>query len=186
MELMRHRALLVLAGLFMPLFVLPTLGAGCGPSVESIENGDGEDAGPDAKPDVKWDGGKPVEAGKDALDEYVDPGCPDVGPPIEDFQCDPYKQGNGDCGFDEGCYIYVDYPSEPCGKETYGAFCMPVGPGGQGDSCNGGQDCGAGFVCVVTGSGTQCVEFCPLSGNDGCPPGLVCEPIDVEGFGGCL
>lgn len=183
---MRRRALLVIGGLLTPILVLPAVGAGCGPSVEAFEDGDAEDAGLDAKVDAKHDSGKPIDAGKDALDEYVDPGCPDVGPPIKDFQCDPYNQGNSGCAFGEGCYIYVQYPDEPCGKETYGAFCMPAGPGGQGDSCNGGQDCGAGFCCVVTGSGTQCVELCPLAGADGCPPGLVCEPIDVEGFGGCL
>jgi len=183
---MRRRLFLLLAGLLTPLVTLPLLSAGCGPSVEATEVGDEADAGKDAKTDGKHDSGKPLDAGKDAFDEYVDPGCPDVGPPIEDFACDPYNQGNGDCAGGEGCYIFVSYPDEPCGKETYGAFCLPIGPGGQGDSCNGGQDCGAGFVCVVTGSGTQCVEFCPLTGNDGCPPGLVCEPIDVEGFGGCL
>jgi hypothetical protein len=50
----------------------------------------------------------------------------------------------------------------------------------------GFQDCGAGFVCVVSGSGNQCIQLCPLTGKDGCAPGLSCEPIDVEGFGGCL
>lgn len=185
---MRRRALLLLAGLFLPVFLLTVVGPGCGPSVEAISSDDEEDAGPDAKPDVKHDSGIFTEAGKDALDEYVDPGCPDVGPPIKDFQCDPYKQGNGDCSFGEGCYIFVDYPppDEPCSKEKYGAYCIPAGPGGQGDTCGGAQDCGAGMCCVVTGSGTQCVQLCPLVGNDGCPSGLVCEPIDVEGFGGCL
>ncbi len=126
------------------------------------------------------------DGGKDAFDDYVDPGCPDAGPPIVDFQCDPYDQFNGDCAPGEGCYIYVEYPSEPCGQEIYGAVCAPQGFGQQGDGCNGALDCGAGFVCVVTGGGNQCVELCPLVGEDGCPPGLVCEPIDVEGFGGCL
>lgn len=126
------------------------------------------------------------DAGKDATSDYVDPGCPNPQPPIYDFACDPYEQGNGDCAPGEGCYIYVQYPSDPCGQEVYGAFCMSVGPGQQGDPCGGAQDCGAGHVCVVTGAGTQCVELCPLVGPSGCPSGLVCEPIDVEGFGGCL
>lgn len=182
----RRRLFLVLASLSMPMVMLPLFSAGCGPSVSAIEEDDLLDGGKDARTDGRFDGSKPTDAGKDGFDEYVDPGCPDTGPPIEDYRCDPYDQGNGDCFDGEGCYIYVSYPDEPCGKETYGAVCLPVGPGGQGDACNGGQDCGAGFVCVVTGSGTQCVEFCPLTGNDGCPPGLVCEPIDVEGFGGCL
>jgi hypothetical protein len=126
------------------------------------------------------------DAGKDALPDYEDPGCKNKPPPIEDFLCDPYAQGNGDCGPLEGCYIYVDYPVEPCGQEVYGSFCAPQGSGQQGDGCNGGQDCAGGFVCVITGSGTQCVQLCNLEGADGCPPGFVCEPIDVEGFGGCL
>jgi hypothetical protein len=120
------------------------------------------------------------------LPDYDDPGCPDKPPPIQDFTCDPYAQNNGDCALDEGCYIFVDYPSEPCGQEIYGSYCYPAGWGQQGDPCGGGFDCGAGLVCVITGSGTQCVQLCSLTGPGGCPPGMVCEPIDVVGFGGCL
>jgi hypothetical protein len=126
------------------------------------------------------------DAGSDATSDYVDPGCPDPLPPIYDFVCDPYAQGNGDCAVGEGCYIFVQYPAAPCGQEIYGAYCLPVGSGQQGDPCAGAGDCGSGHVCVVTGLGTQCVELCPLEGPSGCPAGLVCEPIDVEGFGGCL
>jgi hypothetical protein len=129
-------------------------------------------------------GGK--DAGKDALPDYTDPGCMNQPPPIEDFQCDPYAQGDGECGDGEGCYIYVNYPSVPCGQETYGAVCLIQGPGVQGDPCQGATDCAAGAACVVTGSGTQCVELCPLMGPSGCPNGTVCEPIDVAGYGGCL
>jgi hypothetical protein len=117
---------------------------------------------------------------------YHDPGCPDAGPPKQDLACDPFHQGNGDCAAGEGCFIFVNYPSEPCGQETYGATCMAAGPGKQGDACGGAIDCSPGFVCVVSGSGNQCVELCHLSGAATCAPGLVCEPIDVEGFGGCL
>jgi hypothetical protein len=130
-------------------------------------------------------GGK-KDAGKDAFPDYTEPTCPSKPPPIQDYQCDPYHQGNGDCQSSEGCYIFVDYPSDPCGQETYGSLCMPAGAGQQGDPCQGAQSCGPGLVCVVTGSGTQCVELCSLTGPSGCPSGLVCEPIDVEGFGGCL
>lgn len=181
---MRRPFLLLFALTCFPLAFVSLVSAGCGPSVTAIGNDDG-DGGPDAKSDSKYDGSWLKDAGKDVLDEVEDPGCPDV-PPITDFQCDPYHQFNGDCAPGEGCYIYVDYPPEACAQEVYGAFCIPAGTGQQGDQCFGGQDCGAGFVCVVTGSGTQCVQLCPLSGNDNCPPGLVCEPIDVEGFGGCL
>lgn len=119
-------------------------------------------------------------------DPYDDPGCPDAPPPIEAFDCDPYKQGNGDCPPGEGCYIYVDYPDAPCEQEIYGSMCRPAGSGQQGEGCGSGLGCAGGFACVITGSGTQCVQLCSLNGPSGCPAGLVCEPIDVKGFGGCL
>lgn len=131
-------------------------------------------------------GGSEPDAGPDAFDAYVDPGCPDQPPPVEDYACDPYAQDNGDCMPGDGCYIFVEYPAEPCGQEVYGAQCLPQGPGGQGDPCGGPLDCQGGHVCVITGSGIQCVQFCNLEGESGCPEGLICEQIDVEGFGGCL
>lgn len=124
--------------------------------------------------------------GGGGFDPWVDTPCDDQPPPIEDFACDPYEQGNGDCFPGESCDIYVQYPSEPCGQEIYGSHCLPAGPGEQGDPCGSPLDCAAGFVCVVTGVGTQCVQYCSLTGESGCPLGMVCEPIDVEGFGGCL
>jgi hypothetical protein len=166
------------------------LAAGCIGSVDvadapRFEDGGGADAKADGTSDGSGGGGA-HDGGKDALPDYVDPGCPDAGPPMKSFDCDPYNQNNGDCAPGEACYIYVQYPSEPCGQETYGAVCQPQGIGGQGDTCFGAVDCQAGFVCVVSGSGNQCVQLCELQGDDGCPAGLVCEPIDVEGFGGCL
>ncbi|MFT3772797.1 MAG: hypothetical protein QM820_45995 [Minicystis sp.] len=177
----------------MSLALSATMGGaiatGCGPAVETIPEGSGGAGGagghaPSSTSTGIGPGG--ADGGKDALPDYVDPGCPDAGPPIQSFDCDPYHQFNGDCMPGEGCYIFVGYPEEPCGQETYGSVCQPAGFGGQGDPCNGGGDCGGGFVCVVSGSGNQCVKLCPLSGPPGCPSGLVCEPIDVEGFGGCL
>lgn len=187
---MRTQSLLFCAGaaLLGPSTLMLLAGAGCDNTV--IVPGDGGAGGTGGEgvgliPDVTTGGGG-ADAGHDALDEFVDPGCKDVPPPFEDFQCDPGEQGNGDCPFGEGCYIYVDYPDDPCGQEIYGSICLPEGPGQQGDPCGGAQDCGGGHVCVVTGSGTQCVVMCDLDGSTGCPSGLVCEPIDVEGFGGCL
>ncbi|WP_438044636.1 hypothetical protein [Sorangium sp. So ce128] len=168
--------------------LLPGLGlaVGCGQTVivddPSADGGGGGEAG--APPSA--DGGGGSDPGKDPLEEYEDPGCPDTGPPVTDFACDPYDQSSDFCAPGEGCFIYVQYPDEPCGQEIYGAYCAPAGPGGQGDPCSGGSQCGAGFACVVTGSGTQCVELCALSGDDNCDPGFVCEPIDVAGMGGCL
>jgi hypothetical protein len=78
----------------------------------------------------------------------------------------------------------VQYPSGPCDFEQYGSVCAPVGSGKQGDQC-GSVNCAAGFVCVITGQGTECVQICELFGKDTCPNGLFCVPIDVEGIGGC-
>jgi hypothetical protein len=171
----------------MPAILL-SLAGGCGSSVHVGTAGQsGGNGGEGGFIFLNGGGGSSPDAGKDgALPDVVDPGCPDQPPPIEDFQCDPYNQFNGDCASGEACYIFVDYPSEPCGQEIYGAYCFLEGSGGQGAPCNGGLDCQAGHVCVITGSGTQCVQLCNLFGNDGCPPGLLCEAIDVEGFGGCL
>jgi len=181
---MRLRNLLLLMVLGVPVPASAVI-AGCDDTVRVVgRDPDEGEGGAGGDPWTSGTGG--ADAGKDALQEYVDPGCPDQPPPLESFQCDPYAQGNGDCASGEACYIYVEYPPEPCGQEIYGAVCGPAGFGGQGDPCYGGIDCQAGHVCVVTGSGNQCVQLCPLTGNDNCPPGLVCEPIDVEGFGGCL
>lgn len=183
---MQRRISLFLLCLCLPLPGL-ALAAGCGHTVV-IDDDPGEGGGAGGRPDASSTGGGKADAGKDALDEYNDPGCPDVGPPITDFQCDPYEQGGEACPPGEGCFIFVDYPdpSDPCGQEIYGALCAEGGIGAQGDPCGDRSGCQGGFACVVTGAGNQCVKLCALSGNDGCGPGLVCEPIDVEGFGGCL
>lgn len=130
-------------------------------------------------------GGK--DAGKDAKTggtggTYVDPGCPDAPPPPPIKDCDPF--GPNTCKQGEACYPFVQYPSKPCEQEIFGAICAPVGTGKQGDPC-GAQNCAGGFVCVVTGQGTECVQLCDLFGAAKCPPGLFCVPIDVEGIGGC-
>lgn len=168
---------------------LPVLGfaSGCGHTVIVDDPSVGGPGGGAGSPRGSGGGGGGgADPGDDPLEEYIDPGCPEVVPPITDFRCDPYDQTNGICGPGEGCFIYVQYPREPCGQEIYGSYCALAGTGVQGDPCGGGQRCAAGFTCVVTGSGTQCVELCPLSGDDTCAPGFVCEPIDVEGMGGCL
>jgi hypothetical protein len=185
---MTHKAWLIPAAALFP-FVMAAVGSACGTTVSVQGPSEGNDGGGGfifidggSGGDHTPDGGPP----DGSLPDYTDPGCPDKPPPLENFECDPYTQNNGDCLPEEGCYIYVDYPSEPCGQEIYGSLCIVGGNGQQGDTCNGAQDCGGGFVCVITGSGTQCVQLCQLSGESGCAPGLVCDPIDVVGFGGCL
>ncbi len=183
---MSLRAYLVVGAAFVPLAVAGAFG-GCGSEVSYLGPGAGGEGGhykflsgaggkttsgmPDAQPP------------KDALPDYTDPGCPDKPPPMQQFTCDPYKQN---CKPGEACHIFVDYPMEPCGQEIYGSFCGPAGSGKQGAACGDGHDCAGGYVCVITGSGTQCVKLCNLKGDSGCPDGYVCEAIDVKGFGGCL
>lgn len=189
---MRRRFLVAAAAALLPAFAASVSG-GCGSAVtaEPPGEGGGGAGGVDhpfaaVSSTSAGTGGARDAGARDAFDAYVDPGCPDAGQPIESFACDPYAPGGGGCAPGEGCYIYVAYPSEPCGQEEYGSVCAPAGFGQQGDPCASPLDCGSGLVCVITGSGTQCVELCKLQGEDGCPPGLVCEPIDVQGFGGCL
>lgn len=183
MTAMRLRNLLVLVALVTPAVALSP---GCGDTVNlpaDDSSGGAGGAGGNTSSTLS-SGNAPPDGGIDATSDYVDPGCPDAAPPIEEFFCDPYEQTG--CQPGEGCFIFVDYPSEPCGPETYGSFCLLEGFGSQGDPCFGAQDCQGGFTCVITGSGTQCVQLCALEGEDGCAAGLVCEAIDVEGFGGCL
>lgn len=181
----RFRVLLLFAAAMFPFAV--ALASGCNTSI-TVRQGDGGEGGAGGFLFLNGGGGQAPDASlpDGTLPDYVDPGCPDKPPPIYALDCDPYAQNNGDCPLGEGCYIFVDYPSEPCGQEIYGSMCFVEGTGQQGDACGGGMDCAGGFVCVITGSGTQCVALCQLQGESGCPPGLVCEPIDVVGFGGCL
>jgi hypothetical protein len=180
---------------FFATFALATVWTACGGTVYQQEP---EPAQADAStpPDAKKDStSKDVvsekdvvvkdQGNKDVLPDYQDPGCPDAAPPIIDSQCDPLKSPPGDCMDGEACYPYVQYPSEPCEAEIYGSICMTAGTGQQSDPCYG-EACAAGHVCVITGAGTQCVRLCSLTSLDPCPNGLVCEPIDVLGYGGCL
>ena len=50
------------------------------------------------------------------------------------------------------------------------------------------QGCAAEHICISTGRGTQCARICSFAEGapDVCAPGLLCLPIDIEGFGGCL
>lgn len=180
------------------LLVLALSAAGCGGTVEggtppaggsggvagTAGSGGvgGLDAGPDATggSDAGYDAA--YDAPADVVSDYVDPGCPDAAPPPITQECDLFKKPTT-CLNGEACYPFVQYPSGPCQQEQYGTLCEPVGTGHQGDPCGGG-DCAGGFVCVLTGAGNQCVQLCHLNKND-CPSGLVCVPIDSDGYGGC-
>jgi hypothetical protein len=188
---MRARAPLFLS--FVSIATTLLLGA-CGGAI-APDDVTADDSG-DARADSRHDGGTDsrtdshvdshADSGTDTeRDTYIDPGCPDAPLPPTDFKCDPFKTGS--CPAGEACYPYVTYPTEPCEHERYGSLCYKAGKGKQGDPCGGGGDfCAAGFVCVVSGSGNQCVQMCKTGSPGVCPDGFVCSPIDVPGIGGCL
>jgi hypothetical protein len=138
----------------------------------------GVDAGASAEPPPNFQPPEPPP--------FEDPGCPPATtlPPIT--ECDPLAESSG-CNPGESCFPFVDYPSGPCEVERYGTMCLLAGAGTQGDSC-ARDPCSADHICVSTGRGTQCARLCGLDADapSVCAPGLLCLPIDIEGFGGCL
>jgi hypothetical protein len=126
----------------------------------------------------------PLDAGYDA---YVDPGCPDVGAPIEVKECDPFA-ATSTCPQGEGCFPFVTHPmGVGCDAQRFGTECRPSGTGVQGDECGSAdQSCAAGFVCVVGAQpGKHCVQLCPIGSETVCPRGMICGELDVEGYGVC-
>ena len=126
--------------------------------------------------DGREDGGLP-----DA--RYHDKGCKPAAKIQGPRECDPFVQ-DGTCAPGSGCLPYVRYADE-CQTEEVGTACTTVGTGVQGDDCSRG-DCAAGFVCVTSGTGFQCAALCRLLGaGDTCSAGLICTPLDVDGFFVC-
>jgi len=127
-----------------------------------------------------------VDAGEDVRSDYDEPECPDAAPPPIERWCDPFEP-HADCPAGEACYPFVEYPdpNDDCAQERYGTICAPEGYGVQGTPCEAG-DCAAGYICVLTGQGTQCLQMCDTFGENTCPPGLFCGQIDIQpGLGGC-
>lgn len=116
---------------------------------------------------------------------YTDPGCPQVVAPEIYAECSVADQTT--CPAGEGCYPTITYPTAPCQPEIYSMYCLPSGMGQQWDSCESLLDCAAGFICVVTGIGTECQRACdPAAEISTCPKGLFCEAIDLQGIGSCF
>lgn len=117
---------------------------------------------------------------------FMEPGCPPARTPPDITECDPLASPTG-CPLGQSCFPFVSYPTGPCEVERFGTLCMPAGPGTQGESCTT-DGCAADHICVSTGRGTQCVRLCSFAAGapSVCAPGLLCLPIDIEGFGGCL
>lgn len=171
---------------------VPALFIACGGTVE----GDPEE--PDAATDAARvdgdarlpDGGRPDRQGPIDRDgsrpdgnPFVEPTCPFTPPPQTAYDCDVAKQTG--CKPKEACTPFADYPSDPCEPETYGSLCIPAGTGTQGTACTGQLSCAAGYICVITGAGTNCAKYCDLTSPSGCTDGLVCDSVDVSGVGVC-
>ena len=116
---------------------------------------------------------------------YVDPGCPPAMKIQGTHACDPFDPSpDMQCGAGYRCIPYVRY-ADKCHTEEIGTECQPSGTGVQGDDCSV-ADCAAGFVCVTAGTGFQCASLCRLLPNgDTCTSGLLCTPLDVDGFFVC-
>jgi hypothetical protein len=114
---------------------------------------------------------------------YVEPTCPDVPTAQIEAQCDAFDQST--CPEGQGCYPTIEYPTAPCVPEVYRTLCLPAGKGQQWEECLALLDCAPGFICVVSGSGTQCERACDANVPTSCPKGLFCEPIDLPGIGTC-
>jgi hypothetical protein len=164
----------------------------CGGSVD-VTLGSGGGAGLPGHAHAGHSGraGSAGSAGAGALadagfDVYVDPGCPDVGPPVQVNHCDAFSP-TPNCPAGYGCFPFVEHPIEGCGAQRFGTECQPAGVGRQGDSCAGGDgDCATGFVCVVGSQpGKHCVQLCPVGSQNTCPAGLICGELDVESYGVC-
>ena len=129
--------------------------------------------------------GDPSEE-EDPMEPFMDIECPPPPPAEGNLACDAFNEPSG-CEEGFACFPTVIYPSGPCEVERFGTVCAPAGEGRQGQQCET-QRCAANHVCVSTGRGTFCVQMCGFQepGATRCPPGLLCQPIDIEGFGGCL
>lgn len=162
--------------LFLTLAVVALALAACGGKTIAPNN-TGDDAGMFGRGPDSGDGGN----------GYVNPRCPDVGAPIREVDCDVFDSASK-CNPNEVCSPAVIPPQAPCEPETYGAFCfMATGVGTQGASCSDTSNCAAGYVCLITGTSTQCARMCSLdSAGHPCADGYVCQPIDVPGFAACL
>jgi len=126
----------------------------------------------------------PAPSDDELGDPFEEEQCPDVPQRVERSECDPLGAPE-QCPTNQGCYPYVHYPTSRCEPERFGTRCDTAGPGQQGDHCSG-QRCAHGYLCVVTGRGTECAELCRMPGPNTCPDGLICGSLDIDGFGVCI
>jgi hypothetical protein len=115
---------------------------------------------------------------------YTAQGCPDASTPAVHADCDLFSAVSG-CPAGQACFPTTRSTNNPCQPEQYYYICSYTGSGAQGDACTSSHDCGQGYVCVVTNTGTKCQKMCALSDTTSCSPGMFCDPIDVSGVGTC-
>jgi hypothetical protein len=174
-----------------PLTLLTLVLMGCGGAIADSANQDGgtrRDGGHGA---AERDGGNnrppPRDAGPaDDFPVFREDACPDAPfatPPIE---CDPFVQGTS-CPLGQGCYPIPPRAMDNCHPGSYSTACLTAGRGMQGAPCAGSSECAAGFVCVITGAGDQCVKLCRPSEIGSCTDGRICRELDLtgSGWGGC-
>jgi hypothetical protein len=111
--------------------------------------------------------------------------CADVNAPPPMIECDPFVQST--CALGMACYPVPPRASDNCHPGKYSTICLPAGRGTQGTPCGDGTDCAAGFICVKSGEGDQCVKLCRTDEFNSCTDGRVCREVDVtgSGLGGC-
>jgi hypothetical protein len=171
------------------LFAAPT--TGCGGSVVSpVEGSDAgtHHEGGHGTPDRVASTDAPVPPDAPANDDFPvfrEDACPDVSTSPPDLECDPLVQST--CAFGFACYPIPPRGSDNCHPGLYASACLPAGKGTQGAPCGDGTDCAAGFVCVKSGQGDECVKLCRIDQFSSCSDGRVCRELDVagSGLGGC-
>jgi hypothetical protein len=173
--------------------VFIALSAGCsGTSIAGSGGADpggglaGLDAGTDVKlrPYVPKPDARPAEDAS-PLPSYHEDACPDVPLPDAEVLCDPLARGQCPAGY--ACYPFPPDGIDPCHPGPYRMMCAEEGSGSQGAACGSALDgCQAGYICAVTGQGDQCIALCHPGAIGACANGMVCERLDIPGFGGCL
>ena len=87
-------------------------------------------------------------------------------------RCDPVASTG--CPTGSACTFF----QESAGAMRIFAECAgPVGSGGQGAICTDDTDCRAGFACIDTGFGTECVHWCNYDTGAGCSGLTFCTPF---------
>ncbi len=166
----------------------------CGGTVQDgnavTSNGSGAASGAGGTSNARVDSGLVGAGGAFVSDagltdvRYVDPGCAPAMKVQGRHACNPFAQSDEECGLGYRCVPYVRYANQ-CKTEEIGTECEVAGTGQQGDDCTVAE-CAAGFVCVTAGSGFQCAALCQLTATgDTCTSGLICTPLDVDGYYVC-